>query len=353
MRSFRERSPVIVGIVSIVLLAGAVGFAFSLNRFPGLRGVYSVAADLEDAAGLQSGNEVRIAGVRIGRVTGIQLRPQAARVEMEIENDVRVPAETTVEVKLKTILGQKFIDLRFPRAYLSASSGGGDPSQSTSHFLEEGDVIPKSQTSIPYEIYQAANEGTAVLEEIDKESLREMLDVLGRVVGASKEELRAALTSVDRAGKVLGPKSAAISKLLRNARKVSGTLAARDDDIEALLTEGAEVLGVLAERRANTSSLLAAVDDLGRNLGLLIEVARGDIQLGTRDLKGILLIAESELDSIAAALEELGTAQRLFAQPLRFGRFTEGHVCAVTTIDTCVPDGSPTDPGFPVKGRQQ
>ncbi|MEA2461875.1 MAG: phospholipid/cholesterol/gamma-HCH transport system substrate-binding protein, partial [Actinomycetota bacterium] len=85
MRSFRERRPWLVGIVSLILLSIAVGFAFSVNRFEGLRGVYSVSADLSDAAGVQAGNEVRVAGVKVGHVTGVTLRPRAARIEMEIQ----------------------------------------------------------------------------------------------------------------------------------------------------------------------------------------------------------------------------------------------------------------------------
>ncbi len=74
MRSFRERSPWLVGIVSLILLSIGVTLAFSVNRFQVLRGVYSISADLQDAAGLQPGNEVRVAGVKVGRVTGIHAR---------------------------------------------------------------------------------------------------------------------------------------------------------------------------------------------------------------------------------------------------------------------------------------
>jgi ribonuclease J len=115
--SFPERRPAVIGIVSILIIAAGTTLAFSVNRFQGLRGVYEVSADLTDAAGLQSGNEVRIAGVKVGRVTKVRLTDDAARVTMEIASDIRIPQETTLEVKLKTLLGQKFINLRFPKAY--------------------------------------------------------------------------------------------------------------------------------------------------------------------------------------------------------------------------------------------
>ncbi|MGH2757612.1 MAG: MlaD family protein [Actinomycetota bacterium] len=352
MISFRERRAWLVGLVSILSIAVGVGAAFSINRFPALRGVYSLSADLEDAAGLQPGNEVRVAGVKVGKVTSLRLTSRAARVTMEIENDIKLPEETRLEVKLKTLLGQKFIDLQLPAAYLEAASGGGDPSGATDRYLEPGDVIPRSQTTVPFEIYQAATEGSAVLEEIDKVALRKMIKVLSRTVGASKQELGRALESLDAATQVLASKGSDIASVLRNSEKVTRTLAAGDEDLENILGHSAEVLEVLADRRTEVSSLLRATNDLARNLALLLQVARGSIQVGAADLNGLLAAAESELGAIDDALAELDTAQQMFARPLQFGRFVEGHVCAVTSEDTCVPQGSPSDPGLPIHGVQ-
>jgi phospholipid/cholesterol/gamma-HCH transport system substrate-binding protein len=347
-----ERRPWLIGVVSILVIALGTFAAFSIPKFKGLRGVYTLAADLEDAAGLQPGNEVRIAGVKVGKVTSVSLEPTAARIEMEVDGDVDIPAETLLEVKLKTLLGQKFVDLQFPMSFLEAAAAGDDPGGATRGFLADGDVIPLAQTKIPFEVYQAASEGTDALEAIDKGALRAMLRVLGTTVGTSKEEIQEALIALDRAGDVLGGKSADITRLLRNLDDVTGTLATNDRELDNILAGGADVLETLAVRRATTSSLLAAADDLGRTLGLLIQAARGSISVGVGDLNSILVTAEGSLTDLEAALAELGPAQRLFGTPLGFGRFTEGHVCAVTTADTCAPEGTPDSPGFPVKGRQ-
>ena len=352
MKAFTERRSWLVGVTSILLIAAGVAFAFSLNRFDTLRGVYRISADLEDAAGLVPGNEVRVAGIKVGSVTRITLTEDAARIGMEIQRDIRIPSETKLEVKLKTLLGQKFVELQIPRSFLTAASDGGDPTTATQAYLDDGDVIPKSQTRIPYEIYQAATEGTEVLEEIDKESLRNLIKVLGRTVDVSKEEIGRALESLDDAGSVLADKGPEIRRLLRSTRQVTKTLADGGDDIEGILAEATEVFGVLAERRATTSSLLAATEELANNFGLLIQAARGSVELSVSDLNSVLIAAEGELSSIDRALSELDTAQEMFGRPGGFGRFIEGHVCAITTEDTCVPEGSPQEPGVPVKGTQ-
>lgn len=345
--SVRERRPWVVGVISLLAITLATLGAFSIDKIKALRGVYSIAADLEDAAGLRPGNEVRVAGVKVGEVTGVDLTPSAARVEMEVGTDIDLPSETRVEVKLKTLLGQKLIDLQLPRTYVDAAAQGEDASQLTDHFLEDGDVIPLEQTSVPFEIYQAANEGTAVLEDVDKESLRQLLIVLGKTFDRSKGEMRRALVSLDRAGEVLGDQGGEISTLLKNANQVTATLAGSDQDIDEILGRSTEVLTTLADSRDTLGSLLIATDDLAADLGTLIQVARGSIQLGSRDLNSILTLAEGELDSIEALIAELPVAQEMFGRPLSFGRFNEAHVCAATSEDTCVPHGTPQNPGVP------
>ena len=162
---------------------------------------------------------------------------------------------------------------------LAARAGGSDaPLAQSGGFLEPGDVIPIEQTKIPFDIYQAANKGTQVLAEIDKEALRELLNVLAGTFEEAGPELRRAFVSVNDLGEVLGPKSAEIGRLLRNLNKVSGTLALSGDDLAGILDNSAEVLGVLAERRETISTLLAATNDLGRNLGTLVQIARGSIE---------------------------------------------------------------------------
>lgn len=352
MKSFRERRAWVVGLSSIIIITIGVSLAFSINKFQFIKGVYTIYADLEDAAGLQPGNEVRVAGVKVGQVTDVALTDDSARVRMEIENDIALPSETRLEVKLKTLLGQKFIDLQMPEAFLQAGSSGGSLEGVTEGFLENGDVIPIDQTRIPFEIYQAATEGTDVLAEIDKQALRRMLNVFAGSVGSSKQELRRAIPAIAAAAEVLDEQGPDISRVLRNAEQVTGTLAESEQDLDTILARSAEIFDTLAERRGTITSLLAATSDLTANLTVLLQVSRASVDAGAADLNAILLSLGSEIDTIGRAIEELAPAQELFGRPLGFGRFIEGHVCAITTEDTCIPYGSPEDPGVPVKGTQ-
>src|SRR5512144_2888001 len=73
MKPFRERNPFVVGAVGLAVLAGTVLAAFHLDDLAALNAAGSYRAAFRDASGLVPGNEVRVAGVRIGKVTDVGL----------------------------------------------------------------------------------------------------------------------------------------------------------------------------------------------------------------------------------------------------------------------------------------
>jgi hypothetical protein len=75
VKPFRERNPILVGVISVAVLVAAMLFALSLNRLTFLRGVYTVKADFADASGLTPDNEVRVAGLKVGKVDSVELAP--------------------------------------------------------------------------------------------------------------------------------------------------------------------------------------------------------------------------------------------------------------------------------------
>src|SRR5687768_18195987 len=90
-------------------------------------------AQFTDVAGLVEGDEVRIAGVRVGQIVGIGLSDQTdrpvAEVEFEVSKDVPLPASVEALIRYRNLVGQRYIAL---------TEGEG----SAGRTLEEGAVIP-------------------------------------------------------------------------------------------------------------------------------------------------------------------------------------------------------------------
>ncbi|MGW6356375.1 MlaD family protein [Streptomyces sp. NPDC055092] len=110
-RSRQRRRSILLGIS--VLVVFSVALLVALNAASGLPGSSGtrVKAHFANVSGLFNGNDVRIAGVRVGQVKEIKLKDGMALVTMELDGHRRVYADATALVADKSALGEKYISL--------------------------------------------------------------------------------------------------------------------------------------------------------------------------------------------------------------------------------------------------
>src|SRR5215467_14965834 len=135
MKPLSERNPIIVAIVGLAVLAVIGLVTFDSANLPIIGGGTGYTAYFAEAAGLQSGNEVRIAGVTVGRVTGISLAGNKVAVNFKVKG-AWVGNDTKAAIKIKTLLGDKFLALE-PQ--------GTQPQNPAT-------PIPLSRTTSPYDV---------------------------------------------------------------------------------------------------------------------------------------------------------------------------------------------------------
>ena len=98
---------------------------------------YTLVAKFSSTAGLRSGANVEIAGVSVGRVTGIDLdREYYSNVRMRIRDGVKIPEDTGAAIKTSGLIGDKYVNL--------TPGGSGDD-------LADGDVLTETQSAIDIE----------------------------------------------------------------------------------------------------------------------------------------------------------------------------------------------------------
>ena len=140
----------IVLIVAIVFL----GFAYSASQLDDEAG-YELIARFDRVDGLQRGSDVRIGGIKVGTVIDQRLDPVSYRAEVRftVQENVEVPADSSVSVAMDGLLGGKYLSL----------VPGGDI-----EMLEAGDEVALTQSAINLEdlighfIYgQGSNDGAS------------------------------------------------------------------------------------------------------------------------------------------------------------------------------------------------
>lgn len=102
----------IMGAVVLVVAAAFIVIAFSSGEVAQVSG-YEVIAEFDDATGVSSGSDVRMAGVKIGSVHSLQLDPDTffANVSMSIDESVQLPVDTSARILSDGLLGNTYIAL--------------------------------------------------------------------------------------------------------------------------------------------------------------------------------------------------------------------------------------------------
>ena len=323
IKNFRERSPVLVGIISLLAITAATTFAFFVDRIPALKQAYEVKAEFKDAAGLSTENQVRVAGIKVGTVADIELDGDRVVATIEIDNGIEIPSNAFAEIKLATLLGTKFVDIE---------SKGGEP------FLEHGDVIPLEKTSIPYEIYQASNQGTDVLEELDGQALNDMLVQLTDLTRIAQDEVGAALEGLNDLGTGLVEKDEELRSLLSGSEELTALLADQGDELVRLIDASNEVLGSLARKREQLQSLLAVTRQMAGTVTAVLRENRGNLDSILDDLHNALVVLERNVEHLDVAFQYAGPSSRYFASIFTQGRWGDIYSCALVLSQSCEDD---------------
>ena len=104
------RSEIVVGFFVLIGIVCLGYLAIKLGKLEvmGSSG-YTVYADFSSVAGLKVGDPVEIAGVKVGRVDGLGLADERARLELRLQDGVKLQEDVIASVRSRGLIGDKFI----------------------------------------------------------------------------------------------------------------------------------------------------------------------------------------------------------------------------------------------------
>ncbi|SHN33220.1 MCE family protein [Actinacidiphila paucisporea] len=322
-RPLRERDPVAVGAVGLLVLALAGLLAYNADALPVIGGGTSYSANFTEAAGLRPGNEVRVAGVKVGKVTGVSLDGAQVEVTFKVRH-TWIGDASTAAIGIKTLLGEKYL------AVDPLGSGEQDP----------GTRIPKSRTTSPYDVTQAFDGLGRTLGALNTRQLAASFQTISDTFKDTPSSVRSAATGLSSLSQTVSSRDAQLARLLTGSKQLTQTLADQNSRFQTLISDGDLLLGEIQKRRDAIHTLLTGTQDLGIQLSGL--VADNTRQLApTLDaldrVTGVLVANQSSLDQ---ALALAGPYYRLVGNTLGNGRWFDSYLCGLVPRNY-LPAGTP------------
>ncbi|MFB7497962.1 MCE family protein [Streptomyces sp. NPDC056161] len=335
LKPVKDRNPVAVALVGLLLLALLTVFAYNADRLPLIGGGTTYSADFSESAGLEKGDEVRVAGVKVGRVTGVSLDGAKVKVGFEID-DAWIGDRTTAAIAIKTLLGEKYLAL----------DPLGDARQ------DPGSRIPLARTTSPYDVTQAFQDLSSTVDDIDTRQLAKSFETISETFQDSPPDVRKAATGLSALSESVSKRDAQLAELLSGSARFTKTLQDQKSSFETLIEDGGSLLGELEDRRTAISALLKGSRSLSTQLSGL--VADNEKQLGPTltALGRVTTVLEENRTQLDRTLALVGPYYRLVGNTLGNGRWFDSYLCGVVPRDY-LPDPSQTEPCKPPKQPAQ
>ena len=329
MKPFRKRNPLPIGAASLAILLLLTAASLNIRDLPLIGQGPTYSARFSESAGVQPDDDVRIAGIRIGTVTDLELDGKDVVISFKAP-DAWVGDRTSASIEIKTVLGQKYINLE------PAGEAPLDPDAS----------IPRERTRAPFDVIQAFSQLSTTVEDLDTDQLGQSLGVLSETLDGAAGPVRGALDGLSRLSRTISSRDQELARLLANTRTTTQVLADRDAEVERLINDGNLLLGELRARKAAIDNLLNGTIALSQQLRGLVADNEATLRPTLEQLDGVLSTLEANSANLENGVRLLAPFIRVFGNVVGNGRWFDAYICNLDPPgDQACDPGSSLDPG--------
>ncbi|MFS3130437.1 MCE family protein [Nocardioides sp. Bht2] len=293
----------ILAVVAVLALIAVVFVALDDDK-----PTKTATAFFPRAVSIYPDTEVRILGVKIGRVTSVTPDGESVRVAMEYDADYKIPADAKAVIVTPTLVADRFIQLT--------------PVYESGPTLADGAKIALPNTGVPVEldrIYSSLRDLSVALgpNGVNKDgSLNRLLSVAAKQLEGKGAKGNKMIRSLAQAAETFGSSSGDLFETVENLAAFTETLAANDELVNAFVKDLAGVSADLADERQELEAALAAVANAVGTVKTFVADNRKGVSTNIKRLT-------KAVKAVASQKEELNRA--LFAGPVAIGNLNASY----------------------------
>jgi len=242
------RNPTLWGTGALAIVTvGALVAALLYTSPPGQK---IVTFYTQDAASIRTGDEVRIAGLHVGKISDLTLESDRVRVRARVDDSAFVGDQSQVEVRMLTVVGGYYVSI----LSLGDSELGANP-------------IPLERVTMPYNLMRTLADATKITENVNPKPINAALDQVqqglagdnAKVVSAIIEAGNNVMSTVDR-------QRGQVTKILNLSNEYVRTLNDSSELLRALVRKAAILEQVLTLYSAGFRDGLQGLGEIGDSL---------------------------------------------------------------------------------------
>ena len=317
MKTTSSLVKLVVFAVVTVLATGVLAATIGNIR---LGGTTTYHAMFTDATGLQKGDDVRIAGVRVGEIDGIDVDEGAsralARVTFTVDSDRTLPQSTRALIRYRNLVGQRYVAL---------SEGAG-----TSRALTEDGTIPLRQTTPALDLTVLFNGFKPLFAALNPEDVNAFAMEIIKTLQGEAGNVNSLLSHTASLTTTLADRDAVIGRTIDNLNAVLGTVDQRDRQLSTLILELQRFVSGLAEDREAIGASLTNIAGLAESTAGLVRDARPAIRDDVRELGEVSKNLDDSKELVAATLQRMPDKLNTITRTATYGSWFNFYLCDFT-----------------------
>jgi phospholipid/cholesterol/gamma-HCH transport system substrate-binding protein len=278
---------------------------------------HSYRAEFVDATGLVKGDDVRIAGVKVGSVEDISIVDRTrAMVTFHVQSDTALTQSTRADIRYRNLVGQRYIAL--------TNEIG------TTDMLEPGATIPVSRTSPALDLTVLFNGFKPLFQALSPADVNELSNEIIQVFQGQGGTLNGMLAHTASITQTLADRDQVIGQLITNLNSVLHHVGRRNQQLNDLITTFRQFVGGLKKDRGAILGSLDQISNLSVQTADLVSGIRAPFVSDIHHLRGFAANLQRGEPEIDRALQVLPIKLTKVGRTAIYGSWFNFYLCDFT-----------------------
>ncbi|QLY32339.1 MCE family protein [Nocardia huaxiensis] len=307
----------LIAFIAVTVFATSI-LALTIANYGG--GGAKFNARFTDVTSLNPGDEVRIAGVRVGKVTEVSIvDKRLANVEFEVSDRNWLPASTTATIKYRNLVGQRYIALE---------QGAGEQGRK----LNEGGTIPLERTKPALNLTELFNGFRPLFQTLTPEDVNKLSYEIIQVFQGESGTIRDLVSNTAALTNKIADKDAVIGAVVDNLNRVLDAVNSRDGQLDQLIVNTEALITGLNAERGTIGSALTSLSNLTQATADLLVPVRPNLQGAIAGLSQLTATLNERSDEVNESLANLPIKMEKLGRAASYGSWFQFYLCGIDIV---------------------
>ncbi|MGO3325546.1 MCE family protein [Gordonia sp. (in: high G+C Gram-positive bacteria)] len=299
------------------------------------------SAQFGSASGLRTGDDVKAAGVVVGKVVDVRIADgvgdgsarMGAEVDLDVDREVPVTTTTRLAIRYKNLIGDRYVQLESD----PAKPGAALPADAT---------IPVRDTSPALDMDALVNGFKPLLQGVDPDQANKLTASVIGVLNGRTEDVGTLVTQVGELSRTIADRDATIGSTVTDLNEVLATVADRDKQFGTLIDQLQHLVSGLSEDRRTITRGLGHIASASDELSDLLAESRPNLTADIDHLRGLAASLNRNTSTVNLLLSKLPETYRLIGRASSYGSFVNFFVCGLAIRYPTLDGGHQDTPMF-------